>query len=254
MANIQHRDIPEAQLHEPKGASTSTSGHVMTSTGGASSWAAPVTQVDATGKVYGSIPLADGTNTTYGNLVWKDLVAYPIARIGGGGGLATAAFRGGNYQAIHMGAGDSTDFVFHLPHDYAMGTDIYLHVHWAHNGTAISGNMDWVFSATQAKGHAQAIFPAEITGTISIDTVGIGTTPRYSHRIDEIQFSTSGGSASMLNTDDLEVDGLILVHVEADVIPTITGGSPNEPFIFSVDIHYQADKEGTLNKAPNFFA
>ena len=36
---IQHKDIPEAQLHEPKGTSTSTVGQILTSTGGASAWA-----------------------------------------------------------------------------------------------------------------------------------------------------------------------------------------------------------------------
>lgn len=41
MATIQHKNIPEAQLHEPKGASTSTTGQILTSTGGASTWAAP---------------------------------------------------------------------------------------------------------------------------------------------------------------------------------------------------------------------
>ena len=45
MANIQHREIPEAQLHEPKGASTSVVGQVLTSAGGSSGWAAPVDQV-----------------------------------------------------------------------------------------------------------------------------------------------------------------------------------------------------------------
>jgi len=45
MTNIQHKDIPEAQLHETKGASTSTVGQILTSTGGASDWADPVDQV-----------------------------------------------------------------------------------------------------------------------------------------------------------------------------------------------------------------
>lgn len=39
MANIQHRDIPEAQLHEPKGASTASSGSVYVSDGaGSGTW------------------------------------------------------------------------------------------------------------------------------------------------------------------------------------------------------------------------
>jgi hypothetical protein len=43
MTNIQHKDIPEAQLHEVKGASTSTAGQILTSTGGASAWASAPT-------------------------------------------------------------------------------------------------------------------------------------------------------------------------------------------------------------------
>ena len=43
MPNIQHRDIPEAQLHEVKGASTSTVGQVLTSTGGAATFQTPST-------------------------------------------------------------------------------------------------------------------------------------------------------------------------------------------------------------------
>ena len=43
MPNIQHKDIPENQLHDVKGASTSTAGQILTSTGGASTWAsAPI--------------------------------------------------------------------------------------------------------------------------------------------------------------------------------------------------------------------
>lgn len=43
MANIQHKNIPEAQLHEPKGASSAASGTVYVSTGtGTGNWQSPV--------------------------------------------------------------------------------------------------------------------------------------------------------------------------------------------------------------------
>ena len=46
MANIQHKDIPELQLHEPKGASTATSGQVYTSDGaGSGAWQKPFDQL-----------------------------------------------------------------------------------------------------------------------------------------------------------------------------------------------------------------
>lgn len=48
MADIQHEDIPEAKLHEAKGASTSTAGQVLTSTGGAAAFATPVPSAGTT--------------------------------------------------------------------------------------------------------------------------------------------------------------------------------------------------------------
>lgn len=42
---IQHKDIPEANLHEVKGAAASTSGQLLTSVGGSSVWADPVDQI-----------------------------------------------------------------------------------------------------------------------------------------------------------------------------------------------------------------
>jgi len=36
MADVQHKDLPESQLHDVKGATTSTEGQILKSTGGAS--------------------------------------------------------------------------------------------------------------------------------------------------------------------------------------------------------------------------
>jgi hypothetical protein len=38
-------------------------------------------------------------------------------------------------------------------------------------------------------------------------------------------------------------------------IPSITGGSTNEPFLQTIDIHYQTTDgaAGTKNKSPNFY-
>lgn len=187
-------------------------------------------------------------------LVWKDLIGTPVARTSGLSDPAFVAFRGASCDAYAFGVGEEIQFWFHMPHDYALGTDIFLHVHWSHNGTAISGNMTWAYAATYAKGHGQAIFPAEVTGNITYATTDITTTPQYIHRVDEIQLSASTPSASQIDTDDLEPDGLIGINISASAIPSITGGTPNEPFLFTVDIHYQADVVGTKNKSPNFYA
>lgn len=61
MANLQHKDIPEAQLHEPKGASTASAGDVYVSDGaGSGTW----TTAEALGSgaaPAGSLLIADGS-------------------------------------------------------------------------------------------------------------------------------------------------------------------------------------------------
>lgn len=57
----------------------------------------------------------------------------------------------------------------------------------------------------------------------------------------------------MLDTDLIEVDGVIIVALVVSTIPTITGGSPNEPFLITADIHYQSNNLATKNKAPDFW-
>lgn len=46
MADLQHKDLPESQLHEPKGASTANSGEIYTANGsGSGTWSPPVDQI-----------------------------------------------------------------------------------------------------------------------------------------------------------------------------------------------------------------
>ena len=66
--------------------------------------------------------------------------------------------------------------------------------------------------------------------------------------------SVSGGSATQLDTDNLETDGLILgrMYVDSNDI-TVSGGGVPEPFIHFVDIHYQSTGVGTKQRAPDFW-
>lgn len=183
---------------------------------------------------------------------WRDLIGHIIPKTSGVGAPTLDTITG-NIRGYRYSANDDGDIIFHLPHDYAPGTDIYLHPHWCHNGTNISGSLVIDIYATYAKGHQQASFPAEIATSITDGSLTLLNTPALFHRIPEIQFSTSGGSASLLDTDDLEVDGIILLHYDTNTIPTITGGS-GEPFYLTFDIHYQSTGVNTKGKAPDFYA
>ena len=186
---------------------------------------------------------------------WRDLIGDITPKTSGAGAPTLAAFRGGNVRGFFYSAGDDGDAIFHIPHDYVPGSDMFLHLHWAHNGTAISGNLVVDFYLTYAKGHDQAAFPAEVnrTLTVTIPNPGIATVPQYRHRVDETQITAASPAASQIDSDIIEVDGLILVHFNATTIPTITGGTTNEPAFFTLDIHYQSTGVGTKGKAPDFW-
>ena len=117
---------------------------------------------------------------------WKDLIGEFLPDLSGAGSPLLTEFRGGQVRYYSYNVNDRFDVKFHIPHDWAVGTDMFLHIHWSHNGTAISGSLGIDFYWTYAKGHNQAIFTVEKTLSISYDTVNIATTPRWVHRIDEI--------------------------------------------------------------------
>lgn len=183
---------------------------------------------------------------------WRDLIG-DITPKTTGPGAPTLDVITGNIRGFRYSVGDDGDVVYHVPHDYVPGTDLFLHPHWTHNGTNISGSFVITFYVTYAKGHQQASFHAQKTLTITDGSLDITNTPALYHRIPEAQLSTVGGSASQLDTSLIEVDGLILVHYDVTTIPTITGGT-GEPFILTLDIHYQSNSKGTLNKAPDFYS
>lgn len=188
---------------------------------------------------------------------WRDLIGDVTPKTSGAGAPTLAAFRGGNTRTFFYSAGDDGDIIFHIPHDYAPGTDLFLHLHWGHNGTAISGSLVVNYYITYAKGHNQASdgnFTAEVNRTLTVSTPDIATVPQYRHRVDETQISAATPAASQIDSDIIEPDGIIIVHYDATTIPTITGGSTNEPAFFTLDIHYQTTGVNTKNKTPNFYA
>jgi hypothetical protein len=187
---------------------------------------------------------------------WKDITGILYPDTGGANAPALGTFRGGNIRRFSYAVADKCDCEFHIPHDYAMGTDVYVHVHWSHNGTAISGNMVFTIAHSYAKGHNQgeaSVYPAEKTVVLTYVTTNIATTPQYIHRVDEVAISSAGGSATLMDTAAIEPDGVIAINLTTTTIPTITGGSPNEPFIFHIDLHYQSTQTATKNKSPDFW-
>ena len=223
---------------------------------------------DAAGSRYGEIITSDGVSSgQYGQKVWKDIIGVYKEDISGPTRPTKATFIGADVDAWAFSVGDSIDYYFHIPHDYAVGTDLYIHVHWGHQGTGFTNTnpLIWDFEISYAKrtlGAPFSTFSAPVnlfidsSDTINVDgaaIMNITNYPQYCHVVQEKKLSAVTPTAAQLDTDDIEVDGAIIVHTSPSATPTITGGVVNNPFLFFVDIHYQADMEGTKNKDPNFY-
>lgn len=176
---------------------------------------------------------------------WHDLLS--TIRLDGGVGDPTYVTYQGNIHQAQFDVDNHVDIEFHMPHDYAMGTDLYIHAHWSHNNANVTGgSITGTFEATYAKGHNQMSFVTPIVVTVVQDASLI----RYQHMIAEGQLSAPGGAGGLLKTEDIEVDGLILAQIKLTG-NTMDGGA--KPFLHAVDIHYQSTGLPTKQKAPDFW-
>jgi len=179
---------------------------------------------------------------------WADLLG--VVTNGKGASKPTeTTYRGGITQFL-FGAGDDMGIEFHIPHDYVPGTDIYFHVHWSHISTLVTGGtITFTAESSYSKGHNQATFSAPVTGTFT----GTASTTQYQHIISEVQFSDPTPAGLELDTDDLEVDGVIIMRLEMTTNSITSSGAVPDPFLHYVDIHYQSTNMPTKQKAPDFY-
>lgn len=132
--------------------------------------------------------------------------------------------------------------VWHIDHDYAMGTALYPHIHWSIK-TADTGTVRWGFEYIVAKGHQQQAFSTATT--VYVEQASIGTP--FMHYVAE--FSQAQAIPGAL----VEPDSLIIARVFRD--PTHVNDTLEvEVFGLCLDMHYQADRATTPNKSPNFYA
>jgi len=181
---------------------------------------------------------------------WHDLLGDIKIHNPGGDDPIYSTYRDGIRAYEFNNVGDEVFIEFHLPHDYLEGSDLYIHTHWSHhNASPLStGALTWDFETTYAKGHDQAAFPATVTPTVTHDAAA-SNVPQYQHMISEVQLSATSPSGTQLDSDDIEIDGLILVRVELSANTTA-----DNPFLHFVDIHYQSTGIPSKEKAPDFYA
>jgi hypothetical protein len=177
---------------------------------------------------------------------WHDLKS-DITLTGGINDPIFAPYIGGIEQ-LQMGVGKAVNLAFHIPHDYAMGTDVFVHFHWSHNSATITGgDVSGFIEASYAKGHSQGAFSNTIT--LNMNSIPASLI-RYQHIISEGQISAALGAGGLIATENLEPDGMLLARLEMTG-NTMDGGAL--VFLHQVDLHYQSTGMATKNKVPDFW-
>lgn len=204
--------------------------------------------LDSNGNVIGNlIAVIDGQDTPIthnGEFVWKDLIGeFNIKNISGGNNPTWATLFD-NLQGLSF-SGSTMNQVwvdFHIPHDYALGTKVYPHIHFMPLSNN-SGNVRWGIEYSIAKGHGQQSFPA--TTTIYV-TQTVPANSRYKHFIIE----TDDNNA--INSLNIEPDSFIRTRIFRDANNSLDTHSAAVN-AWQCDLHYQAERIGTMNRKPNFF-
>lgn len=181
---------------------------------------------------------------------WRDLLGNIDVR----GGVAdpTLAVYQGNIRQRQWSVNDEIMINFHTPHDWAPGTDWFIHLHTSHIATTITGGtFDFLWEFSFAKAFNQAAFVTPVT---SVVIACPASTTQYQHMLTEIQITAASPSANQLATSLIEVDGIMMGRLLFSANnSTVSGGPAIKPFVHAVDIHYQSSSIGTVSKAPNFY-
>lgn len=128
---------------------------------------------------------------------------------------------------------------FHIPHDYTIGTDIYIHTHWFPSGTN-TNSVKWQYEYAYAKGHNQGAFNFATATTVTAEQSPPGTA--YQHMVTETVAQTVTG---------MEPDGILAVKMTR-----ITNGATDNAdtiFVQTLDVHYQSTNLATKNRSPSFY-
>lgn len=171
--------------------------------------------------------------------LWDDNTADLATGSIAAGAPTLTVVNGGPYKGYAFSVGDTVQASFHIKHDVKVGSTFYPHVHWTTDGTN-AGTLTWRISYQIAAGHNQASFP---TAT-QLDLTATASGTAWQHMITECTDAQS--------IDMPEVDSLILLTVELDAASGF-GTPADDIFGLYVDLHYQKDRFGTLNKAPDFY-
>jgi hypothetical protein len=169
---------------------------------------------------------------------WRDLKMGIVGAASGGGAPALAVFGPtGVIKQMAFAVGDSVYVSGHVDHDIKVGSTVFPHIHWSTNGSNVQP-VKWQITHMAAAGHNQANFPPD--SILSLEEAAQGTAWRHMITEDPTGFVAP------------EVDSLFLCEIKR----VTNGGTENTDTVFAlfVDLHYETDKYGSVNRLPPFYS
>lgn len=203
----------------------------------------------------------DWLNLVYERLrgpLWDDELAEISLELPPGGGTSASLANFGPTSISRQpvfNQGDGATCKFHVRHQIKPGSLIYPHVHWSTDGTAatsgVSDIVEWELDFQIAKGHQQEEFTdqSQIVVTQSVyntNSPGPTTPDAWHHYITEASDDQAFEAP--------EVDSLIIARIRrGSTSDTYSNLGNGHVFGLYVDYHYQKDRFGTPQKAPDFY-
>lgn len=182
--------------------------------------------------------IAEAKELGYG---WKDLLSDATSRTTGPTAPSYVALRtNGSGDSVFGYQLSTTSQILsgqsHMPHDWAVGTKLYMHVHWAADAVSAS-ETTFRFAWSYARGYGVEAF----SDPAGIDMTQAHCNIQYGHNIVELS------DAQALLPDNCETDGLLLWSLRAKTIP-----AAYNPYVFMIDMHYQTDGRDTNERNRTF--
>jgi hypothetical protein len=213
---------------------------------------------DITNRVHNSVSAWDSTNSKYVDNQdgWVDLIGDFGVRSGGGANpFVLTLFDTPTAHIYDWATANSAGQIsqgysqYHIPHDYAPGTDTFFHLHLSTN-QAVSTTCAFLIYASFTKAN-QVLQPSVLLATIT--KMFNAATDQYKIFVVEVPLSTAGGSATTIDTNQIETDGILHVHIFYQRGANGDNMGNNVPtFIHYADVHYKSTSRGTKNKVSPF--
>lgn len=174
--------------------------------------------------------------------LWYDMLA-PISSAGRRGAASDFDWTDYNATGIYQpdfAVSEDGIAVFHINHDIKPGSKMYPHVHWSTSGTD-TNPVHWELNYVHA--NRDDVSPTAFSAKQTITLIGTPSGTAYAHHVTE----TSDANA----VTAFEVDSIVLMQIKR----VTNGATDNADVVFGhfVDIHYQRDRFGTPQKAPDFY-